>query len=223
MKNPWQQVPLEVYESHMRLDTVAQLQFLNQVMKSQWQSFPQTTSAVVLGIAGGNGLEHCGDGVKTVIGIDVNDQYLQECKKRFGELLGCRFQLIQMDLIEPEVRLPKVDLVIANLLIEYVGIANFCAKVAESQAHHISCVIQMSGDPKQNFVSDSPYQSQLESIGALYQDVDERRLCINLARCGYTQILRKEYGLPNGKRFVRLDFRIRQEGEGFKKTHNYTK
>jgi YidC/Oxa1 family membrane protein insertase len=33
MKNPWEEIDLEIYESHMRLDSVMQLQAMNAIMK----------------------------------------------------------------------------------------------------------------------------------------------------------------------------------------------
>lgn len=57
MNNPWKDVNLSDYESHMALDTVKQLQALNQMMKDQFNKY-DIQSAMILGIAGGNGLEH---------------------------------------------------------------------------------------------------------------------------------------------------------------------
>ncbi len=41
----------------MKLDSVMQLQNMNQMMKEQFNAYP-VSSVMVLGIAGGNGLEH---------------------------------------------------------------------------------------------------------------------------------------------------------------------
>ena len=57
MKNPWEEIQLSDYEEHMSLDSVNQLQTMNDIMKKQFDAYPVTT-AMVLGIAGGNGLEH---------------------------------------------------------------------------------------------------------------------------------------------------------------------
>lgn len=56
-KNPWEEIDLDTYEKHMRLDTVRQLQAMNAIMKQQFEAYPVQT-AMVLGVAGGNGLEH---------------------------------------------------------------------------------------------------------------------------------------------------------------------
>ena len=57
MNNPWEDISLCDYENHMRLDTVMQLQTLNSTMKKQFEAYDVDT-AIVLGVAGGNGLEH---------------------------------------------------------------------------------------------------------------------------------------------------------------------
>ena len=77
MKNPWEEIDLEIYESHMRLDSVMQLQAMNAIMKKQLEAYPAAT-AMILGVAGGNGLEHIRRGkYHTVYGVDINADYLR--------------------------------------------------------------------------------------------------------------------------------------------------
>ena len=57
MRNPWEEISLDDYENHMRLDSVMQLQAMNALMKQQFEAYPVNT-VMILGIAGGNGLEH---------------------------------------------------------------------------------------------------------------------------------------------------------------------
>ena len=57
MNNPWEDIKLDDYENHMSLDSVKQLQTMDAIMKEQFEDYPVDT-AMVLGIAGGNGLEH---------------------------------------------------------------------------------------------------------------------------------------------------------------------
>lgn len=59
-RNPWEEIDLDTYEKHMRLETVKQLQAMNTIMKQQFESYHIQT-AMVLGVAGGNGLEHIPD------------------------------------------------------------------------------------------------------------------------------------------------------------------
>ena len=57
MPNPWEEISLEDYENHMSLDSVNQLQTMNAIMKEQFSAYAADT-AMILGVAGGNGLEH---------------------------------------------------------------------------------------------------------------------------------------------------------------------
>lgn len=57
VNNPWDKIALSDYENHMSLDTVKQLQAMNNMMKMQLNSY-QCSTAMILGVAGGNGLEH---------------------------------------------------------------------------------------------------------------------------------------------------------------------
>ena len=207
MKNPWIDIPLEIYESHMSLSDVAQLQALNNIMREQVMAYPVAESVAVLGVAGGNGLEHCLERFKLVYGIDINPAYLSMCTKRFRWAIGKSLRLIEADLSKPESVIPQADLILANLLIEYVGIGIFCKKAAMAQAQYVSCVIQ-GIDCEQSFVSESPYQSAFHGIGKLHQDVDEMKLSFEMALYHYTQVYRESYDMPNSKSLVRLDYSL---------------
>ncbi len=50
--NPWEEISLSDYENHMSLDSVKQLQAMNEMMKKQFVSYSVST-AMVLGVAGG--------------------------------------------------------------------------------------------------------------------------------------------------------------------------
>ena len=57
MKNPWEEIPLTDYKNHMKLDSVMQLQAMNEMMKGQLDAYP-VPAVMIFGIAGGNGLAH---------------------------------------------------------------------------------------------------------------------------------------------------------------------
>lgn len=72
MTNPWEEIDLTAYEKHMSLDNVFQLQALNNMMKDQFYSYP-VRSIMILGVAGGNGLEHIDKRqISKVYGVDIN-------------------------------------------------------------------------------------------------------------------------------------------------------
>ncbi len=86
MDNPWVSIDLRDYENHMRSDTVMQLQTLNKMMKEQLNSY-SVKSVMILGVAGGNGLEHIkSEKYSVVYGVNVNPEYLREVRKRYEAL-----------------------------------------------------------------------------------------------------------------------------------------
>ena len=138
MKNPWEEIDLEIYESHMRLDSVMQLQAMNAIMKKQLEAYPAAT-AMILGVAGGNGLEHIRRGkYHTVYGVDINADYLRAVSERYQELSGV-LQCLQIDLTKYADQLPEAQLLIANLLIEYIGYASFQNAVLQVRPMYVSC------------------------------------------------------------------------------------
>ena len=84
--NPWEEISLSDYEKHMSLESVKQLQALNEMMKKQFEAYPVST-AMVFGIAGGNGLEHVNQKkYKKIFGIDISEEYLAAVKERYSYL-----------------------------------------------------------------------------------------------------------------------------------------
>ena len=208
MKNPWTEIPLSDYENHMKLDSVMQLQTVNEMMKGQLDAYP-VSSIMILGIAGGNGLEHVRrDQFKRVYGVDVNPSYLEAVMQRYPHLDGL-LECLCINLTEEASRLPQADLVVANLLIEYIGYGCFQKAVQQVQPKYVSCVIQINtGD---SWVSDSPYLHAFDGLELGHHQMEERALDQAMLAIGYRAVKTLERGLPNGKKFVQLDF-IRKFG-----------
>lgn len=206
MGNPWEEIKLDDYENHMSLESVYQLQVLNGMMKEQFVAY-DVVSIMILGIAGGNGLEHIDTNkTKKVYGVDVNQSFLTECVNRYV-YLGEKFEPICADLSEDGLQLPKSDLLVANLLVEYIGYDCFQKVVKLVAPEYVSCIIQINTGS--SFVSDSPYLHAFDCLETVHHQIEEETLGNSMFRIGYQQCERLEQDLPNGKRFVRLDF-VRQ-------------
>ena len=204
MANPWEEIELDVYERHMSLDSVAQLQALNRAMRDQLEAYPVRT-AMILGVAGGNGLEHVRrEKYDAVYGVDLNRAYLRAAAERHPELDGV-LQLLPLDLTKDAALLPNSELVIADLLIEYIGYAAFQAVIEQVRPRYVSCVIQINDDAE--WVSDSPWLHAFDGLDAIHRQMDPQALTAHIAEIGYRNILQTADPLPNGKRFVRLDYR----------------
>ena len=204
MSNPWEEIDLNDYESHMSLDSVFQLQVLNEMMKEQFYTYDVKT-IMVLGIAGGNGLEHINQtDFEKVYGVDVNQKFLDECNKRYPELKDV-FETICADLLSADLQLPSSELLVANLLVEYIGYECFQRVVKLVNPQYVSCIIQINTDD--SFVSDSPYLHAFDCLNKVHHQMEENELVKCMQEIGYKVEQLQERELPNGKKFVRMDFR----------------
>ena len=203
MKNPWEEISLTDYEAHMRLDSVMQLQSLNELMRDQLSAYP-ASRVMILGVAGGNGLEHIPKGrFERVYGVDVNAAYLETAARRHPELEGV-LECLRADLTDASCRLPEADMVIADLLIEYIGYVCFQRAVRRVSPRYVSCVIQINAPG--HWVSDSPYLHTFDTLEQVHRQVEEAPLREAMLKTGYHEIKTLERVLPNGKKFVRMDF-----------------
>jgi SAM-dependent methyltransferase len=117
--NPWLALPLEDYAGHMGSEAVDQLVPLADLFAEALARL-RPRSVAVLGVAGGNGLQHV-DGTITsrVVGIDVNPGYLAVTRQRFPELRG--LELACADLARDTLDVEPVALH-AALVFEHAGI-----------------------------------------------------------------------------------------------------
>ena len=208
MTHPWEEISLADYENHMRLDSVMQLQVMNDVMQAQLSDYPAHT-AMILGIAGGNGLEHVDtDKTKHVYGVDVNKAYLAECIRRYPALDGV-LECIRVDLTDERVFLPHADLVMANLVIEYIGYNCFLNVIRQVAPSIVSCLIQINTD--EGFVSDSPYLHVFGCLESVHRQMHPEPLAEAMQRIGYHRAYQAEHLLPNEKKFLRIDYLLPQK------------
>ena len=205
MRNPWEKISLETYENHMRLDSVRQLQMLNTIMQAQLAAYP-AEHVMIFGAAGGNGLEHIRrERHRTVCCVDINAEYLHAAAERYGEFADV-LQFLHLDLTADAEKLPKTDLVIADLLIEYIGCPAFQKAVLRAAPESVSCVIQINTDAEQ-WVSDSPYLHAFDGLDRIHHQMDPRTLTAAMQAIGYAAKSQETHPLPNGKALVRLDYR----------------
>ena len=205
MKHPWETIRLEDYEKHMELESVRQLQTLNAMMREQLAAYPAAT-VMILGVAGGNGLEHVDrEKTQTVYGVDVNADYLRTAEERHPELRGV-LRCICADLTKDADKLPAADVVIADLLVEYIGCTAFRSVIETVKPEHVSCVVQTDGDAGA-WVSDSPYTHCFDCLETIHRPVEPDALRAALGESGYREIFRSAEPLPNGKKLERIDFR----------------
>ena len=203
MKNPWEEISLADYESHMKLDSVRQLQAMNALMEHQLRSYP-ISDVMILGAAGGNGFEHISrDRFDKVYAVDINALYLEEVARRYANLDGV-LECLCLDLTDETDKLPHADMVIANLLIEYIGYECFQKAIKQVNPHFVSCIIQINMED--TWVSDSPYLHVFDGLEQIHHQMEEQALEESMMECDYHIIRTLERQLPNGKKLVQMDF-----------------
>ncbi|WP_138751277.1 class I SAM-dependent methyltransferase [Paenibacillus sinopodophylli] len=206
MNNPWQEINLDTYENHMKSEAVFQLQTLNQITKEQCEGYGHEIVGI-LGVAGGNGL----DGIdlhttNKIYGFDINEDYLAVCQSRYA-YMGNTLELVQCDIRDHSFTLPKTDLLLANLIIEYVGDASFVSFINQNRNHVgvVSCTIQNS--QADGFVSQSDYKSAFDPLLSISHTINAEKLIHLFANENFSCLKTQAYTLPNGKTFIRLDFK----------------
>lgn len=205
MDNPWKSIKLSDYENHMKLDAVMQLQTLNSMMKEQLNTYP-VDNVMILGVAGGNGLEHIKtEKYNTVYCIDINSEYLQEVRNRYNNLNNI-MKCLCINLISETDKLSPCDFIIANLLIEYIGYECFQTVIKQVKPKYVSCGIQINTNQK--FVSDSPYLHSFDNLDSVHHQIQMDKLIKSMNDVSYIFLHSKEYPLPNGKKLVQADFEI---------------
>ena len=187
----------------MAMDSVQQLQAMNQMMKGQLNQY-DVQSAMILGIAGGNGLEHVDtEKLNKVYGVDINQEYLTITQKRY-ENLSDTLDCLCIDLASEAEKLPQADMLIANLLIEYIGSECFKKAVTVTKPVYVSCIIQVNVDD--SFVSESPYLHAFDGLVTVHHQMAKQELQNSMNEIDYHLIQVLESRLPNGKKLVQFDF-----------------
>lgn len=206
MQNPWAQIPLSTYEAHMESRSVQQLPALNRLMKKQLE-LSANGPVMIQGLAGGNGLEHVEpQRISKLYGIDINAEYLAAARNRYPQLAGT-LECLQADLRCDVQILPAADLLIADLLIEYIGLSRFRDIVRQVRPRCISCVIQAEATSR-SWISPSPYARTFDGLNQIHQDIAEEDLENCLSAAGFSPSIREAALLPEGRQLIRRDFSV---------------
>lgn len=212
--NPWTEIGLRDYELHMGHPQVRQLQTLSAITKEQLCLVPAenrpSARAAILGIAGGNGLEHAqAAAFRQILGLDINPSFLRSCRESLPHLRH-NLTLEAIDLIHETPRaaalLEGMDLLTANLLIEHIRLSCFLEILGaiKGKPNLVSCVIQLCETA--GAVSASGYEAAFASLGPMMEEPAAEAFRGGLLQIGYRNTLDRLYPLPDGKQLNRLDF-----------------
>jgi hypothetical protein len=199
MGNPWLNIPLVDYEGHMDSAEVQQLGVLSSLF-AEAIAYQRPNSIAVLGIAGGNGLEHIDEAMtRRVAGLDVNPEYLQSVRQRHGQMSGLELHCV--DLVETLVNLEPAELVHAALIFEHAGtgrcLDNALALVAPGGA--LSVVLQLASE-KEGVVSRGRFAS-MQTLTEHFSLIEPLAFCKMLEVRGFHLVHETKRSLTGGKGF----------------------
>ena len=197
MSNPWLSIPLEDYEGHMGSAGVRQLMVLAELFQYALDCC-HPASVAVLGVAGGNGLERIDSATtKRIVGVDINQSYLDEVQRRFGTLAG--LELHCLDVAEREFSVAPVALVHAALIFEHVGLGRALENAGSLVAHggRLSVVLQLPSEEEQGVASTNyPSMQKLKQDFVLIDITEFQRV---LEQKGFQLVEQETRSLPAGK------------------------
>jgi hypothetical protein len=199
MSRPWLCIPLEDYEGHMSAVEVAQLPVLAELFRYVLERW-RPESVAVAGVAGGNGLEAIDPSVtKRIVGVDINQQYLDAVEQRFGTLTG--LELHRCDLTREPAEVAPGALVHAALLFEHTGLGltldNVLSLVAPVGI--LSVVLQLPSAEAKD-VAITKYTS-LQSVKQQFALIDVAGFRLEMASRGFQIMHEDKRPLPGGKAF----------------------
>ncbi len=197
-RDPWLDIPLSDYEGHMSADSVAQLSVLGSLF-AEVLAECRPESVAILGVAGGNGLEHVDPLVtRRVVGVDLNRSYLEAVRRRHGVRL--HLELHRLDLATEKLELEPVHLVHAALIFEHAGtdrcLENAIALVAPDGA--LSVVLQLPGSAPD--VAATPFLS-IQTLARNFSIIDPGAFTSLLETRGFRLRAQTTRPLPGGKAF----------------------
>ena len=214
MKNPWLDIPLDDYESHMALPHVGQSQLLSQLLGEAIESY-RPSSIALLGCAGGNGLERIpSTSVERVVGIDINQQYLERTAARYRDHIP-RLELFAGDLGVDQFVFDPVELIFAGLIFEYVEATKLLKQALSMliRGGRLVSVVQLPSPIED--VTPSPYTT-LKSISSVLHVVPPNKLTALARETGFEIESERVVTATGGKTFQVNTFRTVMLNNSFK-------
>jgi len=196
VKNPWQNIPVDDYEGHMK--AVGQSQLIASTFKHYFD-FYQPKNIIVLGATTGNGLENIDQDVDSIIAIDINEGYLQELKNRLPHLAN--LNTVCGDIQTLDLPNPAADFIYAALIFEYVDVDKTIANIKKwiKSSGRLVTVLQMPNE-KLSPVSATRFTS-LTQLGRIMKLVDIGYFEEVMTKNSFSKEESKVIELESGKQF----------------------
>ena len=195
--NVWTEIPLSDYEHHMSHDFVGQQQLQN-VLTKKYLDIIKPKSALFVGVAGGNGLEHIDKTITNeVVCVDINEDYLNTTNQRYGSQFDSLL-LCNIDITQKENKVCKADMIWASLIIEYAGITEAIRFFNNNINPNGHLVITIQSDNGAHSISDTGVNT-IQKLESVFNIVDAKALEESLKHNGYEKQFYEENILNSGK------------------------
>jgi len=198
--NPWESIPYNDYELHMKDETVGQLQVLSNIIRINLEKYKPKT-ALFFGCGGGNGFEHINkEYTRKVIGVDINSKYLDICRSKFSPR-GFKLELICCDIEKTQLETGPIDYISCALFLEYVDWQKLILQIKEIMHSQSIFNIVIQKNNSNQFVSQTGIKS-LNALSSISRVILEEDLENYLQTNDMWIISKKLHELPNGKELV---------------------
>ena len=205
--NPWLDVPLTDYEGHMASPHIGQARLLSDLFADALRTY-SPRSAVILGCAGGNGLDRV-DSSQTarVVCVDINPEYIACARERFAARIPS-FEAVVGDIQTARFSFAPVALAFAGLLLEYVDIDSVLRQAASMLQPNgvLVAVIQLPSTTLPE-VTPSPFAS-LRRLEPIMRLVPPDALTQSALKSGYREIESRTAQDAGSKTFQVTTYRL---------------
>ncbi len=205
MRNPWLDIPLADYESHMSLAGIGQAQLLADQLDALVREL-EPASVAVIGCAGGNGFDQLERaGVARIVGVDINADYIaataRRCANRFPGL-----ELYVADIQTHAVFFEPVDFIYAALVFEYVDPARAMASLRRHcrPGGTVATIVQLPHESVAS-VTSSPFAS-LGVLSPVMKLVHPEALAAHAEQAGFRHECTTVITSTGGKQFAVQNF-----------------
>lgn len=204
MKSAWLSTELEIYERHVELETVGQAAAIRGAIRDAVTTYAPG-NFLYLGCAGGNGLEALGN--TRVLGLDLNEAYLEKARSRYGSFSGMQFT--QCDLNRGIPSSATFDLAFGALVLEYIeDLAGLMQELAKRVNGRLVALILATRE-NAPAVAESPYREALQPVGREFRYLSVEGFLELATETGFVLERKEEIPLPAGKHFVSITLKRR--------------
>lgn len=202
MINPWENISLASYETHMELPEVGQAEMLACAF-SEFINTSSIKSIALIGCAGGNGLSDLKfQDFDRLLCLDVNQTYIHSLRSRYSnDFPGLECQCVEIESFKTD---DPVDFIFAGLVLEYTRLEEAINSIAHLTKSGGLCYSKNERIPT---VSNSPYMDELSVLNNLFRYVDLDGFLERSGQLGFRLLNKHEHVVKSGKSFLHVLFK----------------